>query len=208
MLWLEAIAGEEVRRGELLRLAVALLEVLFLVIRERQSIRKLTLNLAVFYGECIVLLGVHQLLGQGRDSQRPLVWGAAMLSVFAADMLGFIVWSSLFAVPPLLALSLLVEGPQAILHALPRAGWATWSAVAWQTVGNTLFGFGAWGWLMARHPAAAVTPMALLVPVFGMGASALLLAEPLPLWKLAAASMVMGGLGLSVFSARRARTAA
>lgn len=66
-------------------------EVLFLVIRERQSIRKLTLNLAVFYGECIVLLGVHQLLGQGRDSQRPLVWGAAMLSVFAADMLGFIV---------------------------------------------------------------------------------------------------------------------
>ncbi len=36
----------------------------------------------------------------------------------------------------------------------------------------------------------------------------LLLAEPLPLWKLAAAGMVMGGLGLSVFSARRSRTVA
>ncbi len=140
-----------------------------------------------------------------------LCWALANLvsrAIGRIDMLGFIVWSSMFAVPPVLALSLLVEGPQAILQALPRAGWATWSAVAWQVAGNTLFGFGAWGWLMARHPAATVTPMALLVPVFGMGASALLLAEPLPLWKLAAASMVMGGLGLSVFSARQVRSLA
>jgi O-acetylserine/cysteine efflux transporter len=36
--------------------------------------------------------------------------------------------------------------------------------------------------------------MALLVPVFGMGASALSLGEPLPLWKLAAGSLVLCGL--------------
>jgi O-acetylserine/cysteine efflux transporter len=40
--------------------------------------------------------------------------------------------------------------------------------------------------------------MALLVPVFGMGASALLLAEPLPAWKLIAAGLVMTGLALNV----------
>jgi O-acetylserine/cysteine efflux transporter len=40
--------------------------------------------------------------------------------------------------------------------------------------------------------------MALLVPVFGMGASALLLAEPLPAWKLTAAALVMGGLSLNL----------
>ncbi len=58
-----------------------------------------------------------------------------------------------------------------------RADALTWAAVAWQAVGNTMFGYAAWGWLLARHPAATVTPMALLVPVFGMGASAILLHE-------------------------------
>ena len=74
----------------------------------------------------------------------------------------------------------------------------TWGAVAWQAWGNTLFGYAAWGWLLARHPASVITPMALLVPVFGMGASAWLLAEPLPEWKLLAAALVMTGLSLNV----------
>ena len=77
-------------------------------------------------------------------------------------------------------------------------GCMTWAAVAWQSWGNTLFGYAAWGWLLARHPASTITPMALLVPVFGMGASALLLAEPLPAWKLIAAGLVMTGLALNV----------
>ena len=68
--------------------------------------------------------------------------------------------------------------------------------MAWQAIGNTLFGYGAWNWLLARHnPASTVTPKALLVPVFGMTASALALHEGLPTWKLGAAALVMGGLG-------------
>jgi len=76
--------------------------------------------------------------------------------------------------------------------------------VVWQAAGNTLFGYAAWGWLMARHPAATIAPMALLVPVFGMGASALILAEGLPLWKLGAAALVLSGLALNLFGPRRA----
>jgi O-acetylserine/cysteine efflux transporter len=118
-------------------------------------------------------------------------------------VLGFMVWSSVFAVPPLLALSLLLEGPAAIGRGLSQAGWSTWAAVAWQAAGNTLFGYGAWAWLLARHPAATVSPMALLVPVFGMGASAWLLAEPLPAWKLGAAALLIGGLALNLLVSRR-----
>lgn len=113
-------------------------------------------------------------------------------------ILGFMVWSSLFAVPPLLALSLWLEGPAAIVHGVQAAGVGTWAAVAWQSVGNTLFGYGAWAWLLARYPAATVSPMALLVPVFGMGASALVLDEGLPGWKLLAATLVIGGLALNL----------
>ena len=116
-----------------------------------------------------------------------------------AHMLAFVVWSSATAVPPLLLLSLLFEGWHADSQALLLAPWQTWLAVLWQAWGNTLFGYAAWGWLLARHPAATITPLALLVPVFAMTASALLLGETLPLWKLSAAALVMGGLTLNLF---------
>lgn len=114
------------------------------------------------------------------------------------NMLAYMVWTSVFAVPPLLALSLLVEGPTAIWRGLQAADAATWAAVVWQSLGNTLFGYGVWGWLLARHPAATIVPMALLVPVFGMSSAALLLGEPLPAWKLIAAALVMSGLALNL----------
>ena len=125
------------------------------------------------------------------------------------DMLGYVVWSSVFALPPLAALSWLLEGPAAIAQALAAADAGVWAAVLWQSVGNSLFGYAAWGWLLARHPTATVAPMALLVPVFGMGAAALWLAEPLPAWKLGAAALVMAGLALNLFwPLLRARLAA
>lgn len=119
-----------------------------------------------------------------------------------ANMLAYVVWASLFAVPPLLALSLLVEGPEAIAEGIARADAATWAAVAWQAVGNTMFGYGVWGWLLGRYPAATIAPLSLLVPVFGMGASAAWLGEPLPGWKLAAAGLVMLGLAVNTFGPR------
>ena len=45
--------------------------------------------------------------------------------------------------------------------------------------------------------------MALLVPVFGMSASAWLLAEPLQAWKLMAAALVIAGLALNFYASQR-----
>lgn len=116
----------------------------------------------------------------------------------ATNMLAYVVWSSLFAVPPLFLGSFLLEGPAAMKAGILQADVATWAAVLWQSVGNSLFAYAAWGWLLTRHPAATVTPTALLVPVFGMGASAWLLGEAMPAWKLAAALLVMGGLAINI----------
>ncbi len=124
-------------------------------------------------------------------------WAAANIvsrSAGQVNMLSYVVWSSMFAVPPLILLSWLFEGRQAMVTGLQEADWVTWGAVLWQSVGNTMFGYAAWGWLLSRHPAASVTPMALLVPVFGIGTSALVLGEALPTWKVLAAVMVMSGL--------------
>jgi O-acetylserine/cysteine efflux transporter len=114
------------------------------------------------------------------------------------DMLSYVVWSSVFAVPPLVVLSLLLEGWPAVESGIAGADLSTWLAVLYQSVGNTMFGYASWGWLLARHPAATIAPFALLVPVFGMGLSTLLLGEPLQGWKLLAAALVLLGLALNV----------
>lgn len=114
------------------------------------------------------------------------------------NMLAYVVWASLFSVPPLLALSLILEGLPAIEHGLANADAMTWAAVLYQSAGNSLFGYACWAWLLARHPAATVAPFSLLVPVVGMSTSAWLMAEPLQSWKLLAAALVISGLALNV----------
>jgi O-acetylserine/cysteine efflux transporter len=135
-----------------------------------------------------------------------VAWAVGNLVARAAgrvDALGFMVWSSPFAAVPLWIISLLLYGPRQIGDSLAHAGLVPWLAVAWQAVGNTLFGYGVWNWLLARHSASTVTPTALLVPVFGIAASALALHEGLPAWKLGAAALVMGGLALNLLATRR-----
>lgn len=134
-------------------------------------------------------------------------WACGNLVVMHAprvDMLAFVVWASLFSIPPLAALALWVEGPAAIAHGLRTATFSSWAAVLWQAVGNTLFGYAAWGWLLARHPAASVSPLALGVPIVGLTTSALWLGEPMPAWKLIGAALVLTGLAVPVLAQRAA----
>jgi O-acetylserine/cysteine efflux transporter len=134
-----------------------------------------------------------------------LSWAIGNVVVMRAprvDMLAFVVWSSAFAVPPLALLSWWFEGWPAVSAGLAGADASAWMAVVWQAVGNTLFGYAAWGWLLARHPAALVSPLALLVPVVGMAASTWWLAEPMPGWKLAAAALVLAGLAVHLLGGR------
>jgi O-acetylserine/cysteine efflux transporter len=129
-----------------------------------------------------------------------------------ADMLGYVVWASIFSIPPLLAASFLLDGWPAIRDGIANADAATWGAVLWQGWGNTLFGFAVWGWLLGRYPVAAIAPMSLLVPVFGFAASAFWLSEPLQAWKLEATALVLLGLIINftwpkISAARRTRAA-
>jgi O-acetylserine/cysteine efflux transporter len=123
------------------------------------------------------------------------------------NLLAYVVWSSLFALPALLALSLLIEGPAAIAAGLARTHALTWAAVAWQSAGNTMFGYSCWAILLARYPAATIAPLSLLVPIFGFAASALVLGEPLPGWKFAATALILSGLAVNILWRRAPRPA-
>lgn len=140
-------------------------------------------------------------------------WGCSNLVVKKAsaesieriDMLSFMVWSSVFAIPPLMGMSLLFEGSDLDLKSLQGAHIYSWFALAWQVLGNTLFGYAAWNWLLSRHQAATVTPYALMIPIFGIGASAQLLGEALPIWKIGAGLLVLSGLAVITLGGRLAK---
>ena len=177
-MWLE---GERLRAFQLASLLLATAGIALIVVHGGGSATPL--------GLALVLLAAMSWAGGNQVAR----------ACGVTNMLGFVVWASLFSAPPLLLASLVLEGPSAIAGALTHATIGTWAAVVWQSVGGTLFGYAAWGWLLARHPAAAITPTAMLVPIFGMGSSALLLGEGLPAWKLGAATLVIGGLAVNVF---------
>jgi O-acetylserine/cysteine efflux transporter len=130
-------------------------------------------------------------------------WGIANTTsrrAGAINMLAYVVWASVYAIPPLLALTFIFEGGWATLSAsIVNAPIGAWLGVLWQSWGNTLFGYGAWAWLLSKHPAAVVAPAPLLVPIFGMGAAAFFLGESLPLWKIMAAGLVITGLMVNLF---------
>jgi O-acetylserine/cysteine efflux transporter len=130
-------------------------------------------------------------------------WGIANTTSRRAgniNMFAYVVWASAFAIPPLFLISWIFEGGWGMMSgSIASAPVGAWLGVLWQAWGNTLFGYAAWAWLLARHPAAVVAPAPLLVPIFGMGASAFFLSEPLPVWKLLAAGLVIAGLLVNLF---------
>ncbi len=128
-------------------------------------------------------------------------WGSGNVLAKGAgrvDMLAFTVWSSLAAPLPLFALSFMVEGT-AGFAALAHPSAKLVISVLVISYAGTLFGYGLWARLMAHHSAATVAPFALLVPIVGMIAGALLFGEALTVAELAGGALVMVGLALSVF---------
>lgn len=193
--------------------------VLALLVR-RESIRPVQVLALALALVGVALIGWHTLgradaaitgLGFSLVLGAALSWAVANLVVKAAgrvNMLAFMVWCSLFAMLPLALLALWADPVPDLASAIRGASLAAWVAVIWQAVGNTLIGFGVWNWLLLRHPATSVAPLSLLVPVFGMTAAAIVLGEPLPVWKVIAAGLIIAGLSLNFIAAGAARRVA
>lgn len=118
------------------------------------------------------------------------------------DVLALVVWGGLFAAPPLLLMSLALEGPTLIWESVQHMGWTSALAVGYLVYPTTLVGYAVWSWLLGRYPAASVAPLTLLVPVVGLTSSAVVMGERLQDWKLLAAALVVCGLCINVLGPR------
>jgi O-acetylserine/cysteine efflux transporter len=120
------------------------------------------------------------------------------------EMLPLVSWLSLLAVLPLLALSLLLEGPARIEVAVMHASWLSVSAVLYTAFVSSTFGYAAWAILLKLYPTPTVAPFSLLVPVTGTLSAALLLGERFGPVRLAGMALILVGLAVLVLKPRAA----
>jgi O-acetylserine/cysteine efflux transporter len=121
--------------------------------------------------------------------------------------LPLVVWSALVVPIPLLLVSLVVEGPGSWVDAWHAWGWRQSGSTAYTVVLSTLFGYGVWNSLLARHPASRVVPFALLVPVFGIGAAWLVQGTYPGAVELLGGAVLLAGAGLTLWSPSRVAVA-
>jgi O-acetylserine/cysteine efflux transporter len=125
--------------------------------------------------------------------------------------MNFIAWTSVAAVPPLVAISLAFEPAGSLWIPLVKPSWALAFHLCVLAYAAQVFGYGLWSNLLTRYPASAVSPFALWVPVAGMSATAWAFGETLSALQVLGALVVMLGLAVAVllpgWLARRTRSA-
>ncbi len=123
------------------------------------------------------------------------------------DAFSLVVWSSLVPPLPLAVVSWTTEGGEAMLRSVIGASWIAWASVAFMSWAATLFAWAAWNRLLHLYPTTMIAPFALLVPVFGIGASVALLGERLTIDQIAGMLLVFAGLAINTWGQTRLRRA-
>ncbi|WP_370681977.1 EamA family transporter [Comamonas sp. GB3 AK4-5] len=132
-------------------------------------------------------------------------WGTANIvskHLGPVNLLALIAWGSLFAWPPLLLASLVLEGPELVVHSFRNLSGVGVSSMFYMAYFGTFLAYALWSKLLQLYPATQVAPFTLLVPVLTILSSAVVLDEPLLPWKLAAAALVLAGVLVATFGAR------
>ena len=120
--------------------------------------------------------------------------GVPMFDLFA--------WLCLVAAVPLLALTLVSNGPQPTWHALTHMSLTGLFCMIGLGGISTSIAYWLWGRLLRDYPAAQVVPFALLVPFVGSAASSIVFGETFGPLRLAGMITVVGGIAVMLLSKR------
>jgi len=126
-----------------------------------------------------------------------LSWGAGNVVSRASRApggLAITVWSATVVPLPLLALSLLIDGPAAVGHGLADLGWHGVLSTVYTAGLCSLVGYALFNRLLSRYPSAYVVPWVLLAPVVAMASSWALLGEAPGAAELAGAALLVAGV--------------
>lgn len=124
-----------------------------------------------------------------------------------ASGLSLTIWSAVVVPVPLFGLSLAIDGPAEVGHALAHLTLANVLSTAYTAYLASVVGYGIWNTLLARHPAAAVVPFTLLVPPVGMLTAWLVQGERPGPFELTGGVVLLAGVATTALYSRPRRSA-
>lgn len=150
----------------------------------------------------LVIIGLDMGTGAGFVAFAMIIaaaacWGLANVMTRRAAAprpLAFMIWVSAVPPLPLLGLSWIFEGPDAIAAAIAGLDLRGLLAVLYIGLLSTTAGFAVWSFLLRQYRASLVAPFTLLVPVFGLLSAWAVLDEMPSRIKLGGAVLILFGL--------------
>jgi O-acetylserine/cysteine efflux transporter len=189
----------------------ALFTVLFaaLVIGDKPTVQQIVGMLAAFAGLAMIGLtlgGSIPVLAFALTLASALSWAIGNVLVKRlpkVNMLHLMVWASLVPPLPAMAISIFLDGPDALFHALAGASWPGMMAPIYLGVVASVFAYAIWGSLLQRYSTGAVAPFALLAPAVGAIASSFVYGESFGPVRLAGIGVMLVGLAIVVLPLNR-----
>lgn len=118
------------------------------------------------------------------------------------EVLGFLVWSSVFSPLPLFLLDITINGSASYATFFSQITVMSVFSILFQVYPNTLFAYWIWNSLLKKYPVSTVAPLSLLVPVFGLLSSVLIFNEAVPATKALAFIFIVLGLITGLYGQR------
>jgi O-acetylserine/cysteine efflux transporter len=109
-------------------------------------------------------------------------------------MTSLMVWSSLGACPPVLALTEFLHGHEKALEIILQFSHRSIFSILYMSLGAGILGNTLWGLLLKKYPVALVAPFALLIPVLSILFSYIFFGETLNSISLFGTVLIIGGL--------------
>ena len=146
------------------------------------------LSLGQTLGVGLAVLGLVNIIAASPGQGTTVGYGLLLVSAFSwsvgnviikqskvREMFAFVVWASLFAPIPLLALTWLVHGAEPFTNVVRHFEWVALFSLLFQVYAATHFCYWGWNVLLREYPVSKVAPLSLLIPVFGVVGSMLML---------------------------------
>lgn len=164
----------------------------------------------------IALWGLLRIIGASPGHATSLGYALLLVSAFSwsvgnviikrcgvREVFAFVVWASLFAPLPLLALTWLSHGSAPFLQLAGQMSVGALLSLMFQVYVATHFCYWGWNLLLREYPVSRVAPLSLLIPVFGMAGSVLILEQPVGIDDGISMGLILLALAVGQFDWRR-----
>jgi len=118
------------------------------------------------------------------------------------NVFAFLIWSTLFPPIPLFLLAYFMQGDIVFINFFDNIDTNAIISILFQVYPTTLLGYWAWNSLLTKYPLSIISPLSLLIPIFGLLGSFVLFNEEIGIYKIIASLIILLGLLINTFGNR------